>query len=88
MNYKPGRNETRTPAIDASVGKAAVANAETRLSLISWAEISTSVTDRGNCGQVLFSFKSQIDGAWIIDFGATDHMTFDPNDFSHMTQPR
>ena len=70
------------------MGKAIVVNAEPQLSLIPRAEISTSVTDRDNCGQVLFSFKSQIDGAWIIDFGATDHMTFDPNDFSHMTQPR
>ena len=25
---------------------------------------------------------------WIIDFGATDYMTFDPHDFSHITQPR
>ncbi|MCI05785.1 hypothetical protein A2U01_0026838, partial [Trifolium medium] len=26
--------------------------------------------------------------AWIIDSGATDHMTFDPMDFSHSTPPR
>ena len=25
---------------------------------------------------------------WIIDSGATDHMNFDPHDFSHITQPK
>ncbi|CAL8152528.1 unnamed protein product [Prunus armeniaca] len=33
------------------------------------------------------SFKIDSRG-WIIDFGATDHMTFDPDDFLHTTQPR
>ncbi|VVA34469.1 PREDICTED: Retrovirus-related Pol poly from transposon TNT 1-94, partial [Prunus dulcis] len=26
--------------------------------------------------------------SWIIDSGATDHMTFDPDDFLNTTQPR
>ncbi|CAL2226929.1 unnamed protein product [Prunus armeniaca] len=30
----------------------------------------------------------QYDQSWIIDSGATDHMTFDPDDFLNTTQPR
>jgi len=24
---------------------------------------------------------------WVVDLGETDHMTFDPQDFSKITQP-
>ena len=60
---------------------------ESQLSLIPMAEPATSTPNQGNCGQVFCSFTTQNDGAWIIDSRATDHMIFDPNDFSNITQP-
>ena len=60
---------------------------ESQLSLILVAELATSTPNQGNCGQVFCSFTTQNDGAWIIDSRATDHMIFDPNDFSNITQP-
>ena len=69
-------------------GRVAVATAESQLSLIPVEEPSVSTPDQGNCGQVFCSSTTQNDGAWIIDSGATDHMTFDPNDFSNKTPPR
>lgn len=39
------------------------------------ANCSLAPADSGNCN-------------WIIDSGATDHMTFDPKDFTKQTQPR
>ena len=65
-----------------------MARAESQLSHIPVAEPSISTPDQGNCGQVFCSSTTQNDGAWIIHSGATDHMTFDPNDFSNMTPPR
>ena len=59
---------------------------ESQLSLILVAELATSTPNQGNCGQVFCSSTIQNDGAWIIDSGATDHMIFDPNDFSNITQ--
>ena len=50
------------------------------------AKPATSTLDQGNCGQVFCSSTTRNDGAWIIDFGATNHMTFDTNDFSNTTQ--
>ena len=36
-----------------------------------------------------FHTSDKIDSrSWIIDSGATDHMTFDPDDFLNTTQPR
>ena len=69
-------------------GRVAVATAESQLSLIPVAEPSVSTLDQGNCGQVFCSSTTQNDGSWIIDSRATDHMTFDPNDFSNTTPPR
>ncbi|KAL5765958.1 hypothetical protein ACOSP7_016575 [Xanthoceras sorbifolium] len=72
-------------------GRAAMVNVEPHLSLISKAESpnnSMPLNDQGNCGQVLLSFNHCDDGVWIIDSGATDHMTFDPTDFSQITPPR
>ena len=64
-----------------------MATAESQLSLIPVAEPSVSTPDQGNCGQVFCSSTTQNDGAWIIDSGATDHMTFHPNDFPNTTPP-
>ena len=61
---------------------------ESQLSLVPTIESFIPITNQGNCGQMLCSSNSHEESAWIIDSGATDHMTFDPNDFSHMTQPR
>ena len=69
-------------------GRVAVATAESALSLIPVAEPSVSTPDQGNCGQVFCSSTTHNDGAWIIDSGATNHITFDPNDFSNTTHPR
>ena len=52
------------------------------------AEPSVSTPDQGNCGQVFCSSTTQNDDDWIIDSGATYHMTFDPNDFSNTTPRR
>ena len=52
------------------------------------AKPATSTLNQGNCGQVFCSSTTRNDGAWIIDFGATNHMTFDSNNFSNTTQPR
>ncbi|KAL5764225.1 hypothetical protein ACOSQ2_016819 [Xanthoceras sorbifolium] len=74
-----------------STSRAAMVNVEPHLSLISKAESpnnSMPLNDQGNCGQVLLSFNHRDDGVWIIDSGATDHMTFDPTDFSQITPPR
>ncbi|KAL5833543.1 hypothetical protein ACOSQ3_017217 [Xanthoceras sorbifolium] len=73
------------------IGRAAMVNVEPHLSLISKAESpnnSMPLNDQGNYGQVLLSFNHRDDRVWIIDSGATDHMTFDPNDFSQTTPPR
>ena len=69
-------------------GQVVVATTESQLSLILVAEPSLSTLNQGNCGKVFFSSTIQNGGAWIIDSGATDHMTFDPNDFSNTTPPR
>lgn len=65
-----------------------MATVESKLSLIPMAEPSTLIPDQGNCGQVFCSSTTLNDGAWIIDSEATNHIAFDPNDFSNTTQPR
>jgi len=42
----------------------------------------------GNRGQVFYSSSHQDESEWIIDSRATNHMTFDPANFSHTTQPQ
>ena len=72
---------------DEGIGRAATVTAEPQLSLIPMADSSTSKAT-GNCGQSFYSSSHQNESEWIIDSGATDHMTFDPADFSHTTQPQ
>jgi hypothetical protein len=72
---------------DEGIGRAATVTAEPQLSLIPMADSSTSKAT-GNCGQSFYSSSHQNESEWIIDSRATDHMTFDPADFSHTTQPQ
>ena len=55
------------------------------LSLIPQVE---SPHDPGTSGKTLHISTHNDDDHWILDSGATDHMTFDLNDFSNVTQPR
>ncbi|KAJ8634408.1 hypothetical protein MRB53_027744 [Persea americana] len=82
------RKKRDAPATEDVLGRAAMATAESPLSLIPVTEPFASTPDQGNCGQVFSNSTTRNDGAWIIDSEATDHMTFDPNDFSNTTQPR
>ena len=81
------RKKKDNTTTEEGMARAAMVIAEPQLSLIPMVDSSTTVNDRGNCGQVLCSSNTQNNGVWIIDSGATDHMTFDPSDFSHTTQP-
>ena len=63
--------------------KAAVATAEPHLSLI---PKSSSHTTEGNV--LICSNHDDDSNAWILDSGATDHMTFDAADFSKRSTPR
>ncbi|KAG5563641.1 hypothetical protein RHGRI_006177 [Rhododendron griersonianum] len=72
-------------------GRAALVNAEPQLSFISQEEPSndsTTLNDQGNCGYALLSSNQNDYNGWIIDSGATDHMTFNSNEFIQITQPR
>jgi len=77
------RKKRDTP--NGSTGRAAIANGEPSLSLTSHAE---TTHNSGNNSNVLHSSTHTADDNWILDSGATDHMTFDSNDFSHTTLPR
>ena len=48
----------------------------------------THLNDQGNCGYALLSSIQNGDNGWIIDFGATNHITFNSDDFIEVTQPR
>ncbi|KAG5566326.1 hypothetical protein RHGRI_002058 [Rhododendron griersonianum] len=73
-------------------GRAALVNAEPQLSFISQEEPSydsTTLNDhQGNCDYALLSSNQNDYNGWIIDSGATDHITFNPNDFIQITQPQ
>lgn len=69
------RKKQNAPASAGVPGRAAIATTDSHLSLIPLAESSTSIPDQGNCGYVFSSSSTQHDNAWIIDPGATDHMT-------------
>jgi hypothetical protein len=53
------------------------------------AQGDSSILEPGNCGTALCSSSRDDDkSSWILDSGATDHMTFDENDFSKTSQPQ
>ena len=73
-------------------GKAAIVAAEPYLSLIpptASSQQDFSHVDQGNLCHTLLSDNHDVDhGDWLLDSGATDHMTFDPADLSHHSSPR
>lgn len=77
---------------EATTGKVAVVSAEPHLSLIPQAESSQDagpVSDIGNFGSGLVTSSCDVDrGAWLLDSGATDHMTFAATDFTTTSPPR
>ena len=79
------KKDTTTP--EEGTGKAVVVTTESQLSLCPMTSSSTSMKP-GNCGKVFCSSNSLDASAWIIDSRATNHMTFDPMDFSYSTPPR
>ncbi|KAJ8638947.1 hypothetical protein MRB53_015641 [Persea americana] len=85
------RKKREGTSTNEGTGRAVVASVEPHLSLTAQPELTnpfTPLSDQGNCGQVLVTSHDHDDSMWIIDSGATDHMTFDSHDFSHITQPR
>ncbi|KAJ8619667.1 hypothetical protein MRB53_028196 [Persea americana] len=75
-------------------GTAAMANAELEphLSLtpsVAHGSNISSSTASGNLGCVCFSSPGDVErGGWLLDSGATDHMTFDAKDFTQNSLPR
>lgn len=47
-----------------------------------------TLSDSGNYDYIFLTSYMSESTKWIIDSGATDHMTFDPNDFMSTTSPR
>ena len=48
--------------------------------------MSDNSEDSGKIGTVLIT-STKRDTGWIIDYGASDHMTYDASLFYHMTSP-
>ena len=71
---------------DANKGKVAIMSVEPHLSLIPQVESSQDagpISDIGNCGSNLVTSSYDVDrGAWLLDSGAIDHMTFATTDFT------
>lgn len=67
-------------------------NTEPQLSLVSQFESkdepTTTLSDQGNSNCALLNSTQGYHRDWIVDSGATDHMTFSSNDFVKFTQPR
>lgn len=57
-------------------------------SLVEPSDESNSLNNQGNCGFALLGSSQDNYSGCIVDSGATDHMTFDVNDFAKITQPR
>ncbi|KAL6325478.1 hypothetical protein AAG906_023323 [Vitis piasezkii] len=64
-------------------GKAAIASAESQLSLI-----PTTTVDLDTGMSFLGTNTTESYDGWILDSGATDHMTYDASDFSERSSPR
>ena len=79
------RKKRETSANDDHTRKAVMVTCDPSLPLIPQVE---SPHDPGTSGKTLHISTHNDDDDWILDFGATDYMTFDSNDFSNATQPR
>ena len=77
----------------AKLGQANLATSMPQLSLISQDDsLASSSSDMspessGNCGYVFNMNHDATPSGWIIDSGATDHMTYDPTDLAYDTVP-
>ena len=87
--YKAQKN--RDVASNEGLGRVALVTVASQLSFTSQIESSSDETHlnyQGNCGYALLSSIENGDNGWIIDSRATDHMTFNSDDFIEVTQPR
>ncbi|RVX23894.1 hypothetical protein CK203_000396 [Vitis vinifera] len=87
--YKAQKN--RDVASNEELGWVALVTVASQLSFTSQIESSSDETHlnyQGNYGYALLSSIQNGDNGWIIDSGATDHMTFNSDDFIEITQPR
>jgi hypothetical protein len=92
-NELRARKRRDTPGSTGGNDQAAVATADApHLSLSSLAETSkeaTPPTDSGNLGTALCSSsQGENRSSWVVDSGASDHMTFDGKDIAQFSQPQ
>ncbi|KAL6323413.1 hypothetical protein AAG906_038982 [Vitis piasezkii] len=82
LQAKKGRD---TGTKDEGFATAIVATAEPQLSFIP----QMTMLNSGNCGYACYtSTNDGYRGAWLLDSGATDHMTFTAMDFTTTSLPR
>lgn len=84
-NDLQARKKREASATDDHTGRAVVVICDPSLSLISQVEYPH---DPNICSNALHISTHSDNDDWILDSRATDHVTFDSNDFSHTTQPR
>jgi len=78
-------------ATNGGSARVALMNSEPQLSLISSIESQNTEktnNEQGNCGYAFLNSNQEVDNGWIIDLGATDHMTYDSTEFTKITPPR
>ena len=80
LKTKKKRESCRATLVSAE--SSSFSSIKSHLSLISQEDFSPAAAN--------YSLAQNESGnhGWIIDYGATDHMTFDPQDFIEMTQPK
>lgn len=87
-----GKKKNDGDGTDKRMGKAVVVIVESDLSLIPQIESSqdeNTASNISNTGSVFISNPSNKNNdAWLLDSGATDHMTYDANDFTWTSLPR
>ncbi|WKA08566.1 hypothetical protein VitviT2T_026277 [Vitis vinifera] len=82
------RKKRETFANDDHTGRAVVVTCDPSLSLIPQVESSHDPSTSGTSGKTLHISTHNNDDDWILNSGATYHMTFYSNDFSNATQSR
>ncbi|KAF2323929.1 hypothetical protein GH714_004072 [Hevea brasiliensis] len=91
LNTTPkAKKQQKIAASNGGLEKAALTTVEPRLSFTSEVESSSNsatLNDKVTMDK-LYLILADSDCDWIIISGVTDHMTFDANDFSKVTQPR